>query len=218
MHILAHRGLWTQPDEQNTRAAFERALRSGYGIELDVRDCNRQLVIAHDPPTFNTQSLLWGDFITLYESVCGQTQRFTIIAVNIKACGLAQALWNSIPAALRDYFFFFDMATPDALAYARLGARVFTRHSEVEPVPSYYPQSQGVWMDEFAQTWIDAKVMLTHLRAGKEVCLVSPELQKRPYQDEWAAWRETWKQWPAPDFNRVMLCTDFPDEAQRFFA
>ena len=41
--VRAHRGWWLTPAEKNSKAAFERALAAGYGIETDVRDCDGEL-------------------------------------------------------------------------------------------------------------------------------------------------------------------------------
>ena len=38
MIILAHRGLWRDKPERNTRNAFQLAFEGGYGVETDVRD------------------------------------------------------------------------------------------------------------------------------------------------------------------------------------
>ena len=35
--LFAHRGLWDQDCEENTLAAFRRAVDAGYGIEMDIR-------------------------------------------------------------------------------------------------------------------------------------------------------------------------------------
>ena len=47
---FAHRGLWRAPDApENSLSAFERACRSGYGIELDVRfTADGEAVVFHD--------------------------------------------------------------------------------------------------------------------------------------------------------------------------
>ncbi|MDR1148515.1 MAG: hypothetical protein LBK66_07780 [Spirochaetaceae bacterium] len=49
MNIIGHRGFWITESEQNTEAAFRRALENGFGIETDFRDCGGNLVISHDP-------------------------------------------------------------------------------------------------------------------------------------------------------------------------
>ena len=38
MDFLAHRGLWTEPAEQNGLDACKEAWRAGFGIETDIRD------------------------------------------------------------------------------------------------------------------------------------------------------------------------------------
>jgi len=48
--ILAHRGAWTVPKERNSAEALKRALKSGFGIETDLRDLDGTVVISHDPP------------------------------------------------------------------------------------------------------------------------------------------------------------------------
>ena len=217
MKILAHRGYWQLPAEKNNIAAFERALQLGFGIETDVRDLNGQLVVSHDPPLQDASIITWQYFLHCYQQWGADHGHYPTIATNIKADGLADLLWASIPTGLRSHFFFFDMAVPDALAYVRLGAQVFTRHSELEKLPAFYHQAQGVWMDEFSQAWITADVMLAHIRAGKSICLVSPELQKRPHLGEWQQWKKAWSQWSTTELNKVMLCTDFPEEAEKFF-
>ena len=213
MEILAHRGYWKDATEKNSLLAFERALKLGYGIELDIRDCNGELVIAHDAPLLKPETLRWSQFLELYQTLGASST----IAVNIKADGLALLTWQAIPEKLRQHFFAFDMSVPDALAYLGVGARAFTRHSELEPVPCYYQRAHGVWMDEFEKTWISDAAMRAHVKAGKVICLVSPELQKRPHLDEWAQWKLWWSQWPAEDLKKVMLCTDFPEEAEHYF-
>ncbi len=49
LNIVAHRGFWKSKSEQNTNIAFQRAFKSGFSVELDIRDYNNRLVIAHDP-------------------------------------------------------------------------------------------------------------------------------------------------------------------------
>jgi glycerophosphoryl diester phosphodiesterase len=50
MRIIAHRGFWKMKSEQNTMAAFQRAIENGFGIETDFRYHAGNLVISHDLP------------------------------------------------------------------------------------------------------------------------------------------------------------------------
>ena len=47
--LVCHRGLWHEPREKNTLAAFQAAVSHGYGVELDVRMRRGQVVVAHHP-------------------------------------------------------------------------------------------------------------------------------------------------------------------------
>ena len=106
------------------------------------------------------------------------------------------------------------MSVPDALGYLRLKMNVFTRESEYERPPSFYAQAQGVWLDEFQGHWINELTIESHLSAGKKICIVSPELHKREHQ---AAWQDYKRIELKLGKDAMMLCTDFPEQAQEFF-
>ncbi len=208
MRILSHRGLWSEPAEKNTLEAFRRSFESGFGAEVDVRDQGSGLVVSHDPPLPSALPL---------EQVLEQHHRLgpeLPLALNIKACGLASPLEAMLRQfAVGDYFVF-DMAVPDALDYVRRGMPAFTRVSEHEGAPSFYPQASGVWIDCFERDWIDADAVEAHLRAGKSVALVSPELHRRPYQAVWTRWARM----GCAHHPDLYLCTDHPGAAQELFA
>ena len=203
LDILAHRGVWTEPSERNTLAAFERAFAYGWGAEFDVRDLDGALVVSHDPPVRGALPL--ADVVDAYRAA-GQPGR---LALNIKADGL-QAL---VAAALADVrpsaWFTFDMSVPDALVSLRHGLPIFTRHSDVEPEPVLPDAAEGVWLDDFAGGWITEARVAAHLDAGRQVAIVSPELHGRDHRAAWSTWRN-WTVWTR---HGVSLCTDFPHEA-----
>lgn len=205
MQILAHRGWWLDPAEKNTEAAFARAFASGYGVETDIRDHDGELVIAHDMPR-GAGHMSFAAFLDLHKAH-GQPG---LLALNIKADGLHAPLADAL-ARTDPHFFLFDMAVPDVLGYLARNVLCFTRHSEIEPVPAFYAQSSGVWMDCFERDWIEYADVQAHLDADKQVALVSPELHRRPHAEVWARWAR----WPRQDF---LLCTDFPGEAAAHFS
>jgi hypothetical protein len=105
------------------------------------------------------------------------------------------------------------MSVPDAMRSLSAGLRIFTRHSDVEPAPVLYAEAAGVWLDGFHSTWFGPAEIAAHLRAGKQVCLVSPELHRRDHLVFW----ESLKSAPISASDDVMLCTDFPEPARAFF-
>jgi hypothetical protein len=186
-----------------------RSLQQGFGIETDLRDRLGEIVIAHDMA--GPDSMSFERFLEIYREYPGDP----VLALNIKADGLQ----DTVAAALRKFavtkFFVFDMSVPDALLYARRGIGFYTRVSEIEPVPSLYEQASGVWIDQFDSDWIDADAVLPHLRAGKQVCIVSPELHRRPHEAAWARYRAL--QGLVSSNQMLFICTDFPDRAQQLF-
>jgi hypothetical protein len=209
MRILSHRGYWQTEAEKNTHSAFRRSFEAGFGTETDIRDWQGQLIIAHNPPSPKVEPLLFTNFLALYKEKVGYLKEKLPLAINIKSCGLADQLLDMLVGDSKERAFFFDLAVPDAVAFLKRKARVFTRQSEYEPKPSFYEQSRGVWMDCFETDWMQTKDINKHLKNGKEVCIVSPELHGRKHLPVW----ERYKKLP----EEVMLCTDYPEEARRFF-
>ncbi|MDT9338048.1 hypothetical protein VV11_000665 [Trichodesmium erythraeum 21-75] len=82
MKFLSHRGFWKTKKEQNTLVAFKKSFMDGFGCELDIRDCEGQLVISHDLPT--KPYLLLETVFQNYKNINCDVP----IAINIKADGL----------------------------------------------------------------------------------------------------------------------------------
>ena len=101
-----------------------------------------------------------------------------------KADGLSGAVKDAFAGADIDWFAF-DMSGPETVRYAAAGLPFFTRHSDVEPFPILYEQAAGVWLDSFGPCWFGPEDIRSHLRRGKRVCVVSPELHGRPHHEQW---------------------------------
>jgi hypothetical protein len=201
--VLSHRGHWLTAAEKNGETAFRRSFDGGWGTETDVRDCAGRLVISHDMPGGGEMGL--DDFLALHAG------RDLPLAVNVKADGLAQPLQDAMRRHRVPDWFAFDMSVPDMRAHLRIGSPVFTRLSEVERRPVWLEQACGVWLDGFEGTWFGATDIRDLLRAGKRVCVVSPELHGRDPGPTWQALR------PLAAEAALMLCTDRPPEAAALF-
>ena len=140
--------------------------------------------------------------------------RTLTLAINIKADGLQRLIAQMLQRYRVSNYFLFDMSVADAVSSLGQGLRCFTRHSDMEPVPSFYEQAAGVWMDSFSQEWITMDHIRHHLNSGKEVCLVSPELHRREHLPFWN------RLLSAEDLllsSGLMLCTDLPEMAVDYF-
>lgn len=207
MIILSHRGYWQQENEKNTVAAFQRSFTLGFGTETDVRDYCGRLVIAHD--IADASSMDFEDFLDLAEAA-NLSHPFPL-ALNIKADGLATLVHTALDRRPALDAFVFDMSIPDMRGYLSAGIPVFTRMSEVEQQPVWLAQAKGVWLDGFESEWFDTSLINNLLTQGKQVCIVSPELHRRPYMPLWQ------QLVPLVGYPGLMLCTDYPQQAVQHF-
>ena len=207
MKILAHRGYWSDGIHKNSPQAIHRALEHGFGFESDVRDYMGEMVISHNIADSTCQKAE-----EVFQWLHEYQDKFCF-AINIKADGLKDILQNYFHKYdIRNYFLF-DMSVPQMVEFREMGLRYFTRQSEVEPRPCMYEDAAGVWIDGFwSMEWITEELVMNHLAAGKEVCLVSPDLHGKAYREFW----QMVKGWHIDD-SKLFLCTDYPDEAKEYF-
>lgn len=208
MQILAHRGCWNDPIENNSLKAFKGSLEKGYGFESDVRDYMGRLVISHNIADASSPTAE-----EVFRLLAEHGDRYCF-AINIKADGLKDLLKGYLEKYSIKNYFLFDMSVPQMVEFDEMRLRYFTRQSEVEPVPCMYDRAAGVWIDGFwGDGWITEELLEGHIRRGKEICIVSPDLHGRAdYRGFW----ERLKKYKT-DFSKAMLCTDHPDEARAFF-
>jgi len=208
MIIISHRGFWEKSEEKNTKIAFKKAFEMGFGVETDIRDYAGELVISHD--IADKYSLRLEDFFELYNNYNDDL----ILALNIKADGLQDKLKYLLNHFAISSYFLFDMSMPDALVSKNTGLTIFTRQSEYETKPYLYDNANGIWLDEFQTHWIDKDVINSHIKNNKKICIVSPELHGRNYKKEWNDYKKV-----ETNFNidNMMICTDYPQDAKRFF-
>lgn len=208
MIIISHRGFWNSPDEKNSRKSFENSFSLDFGTETDIRDYDGDLVISHDIP--DKQALKVQDFFEIHN----QFDVSLPLALNIKADGLQSSLKKLLQEYNISNYFVFDMSVPDMIIYLKEGFDVFTRQSEFEKEPSFYDEVVGVWMDCFENDWIQIEDIKFHLDNGKKVCLVSPELHRRDHVPFWKRLGLLDEQ----ASRSIMLCTDCPEDARRYFS
>lgn len=206
--IVAHRGFWRHADERNSETAFRRAFAAGFGVETDVRDHNGELVISHDVPVGDMLAV--ADFLAIFR----EYPAAGTLAINVKADGLQSMLREQLERFGVEDYFVFDMSIPDNLVYREQGFRYYARVSDVEPEPLLYDQAAGVWLDMFHTDWPRGADIVRFVADNRSVCVVSPELHRRPHLGFWSRLRE----FPSEFQPALALCTDFPDEAERFFA
>lgn len=208
MKLLCHRGAWFGQEEQNSMASFLRAFQQGHGIETDIRDCDGTLVIAHDMP-LQHQVLKLDEVLKCYVESGSQV----MLALNLKADGLCEPLKQSLDQYNVSQYFVFDMSVPDTLSYVGKDMPVAVRMSEYEDGGWLLDRTDVVWLDAFKDEWYDQDFVVSLLELGKRVCVVSPELHKRPWLPLWGELKEV----PIDLSKRLYLCTDLVSEALEVF-
>jgi hypothetical protein len=168
MNIIAHR--------KNTLKDLIDSPRC-YGVEVDIRSNNGQLVIQHDPFAEGENFEAW---IAAY-------QHGTLI-LNVKEEGLEARLIALMAQHQIDDFFFLDQSFPFLVKWSKAGERrCAVRVSEFESIDTALTLAgkvDWVWVDcftHFSLTENDAERLQS---AGFKLCLVSPELQGRDAETE----------------------------------
>ena len=211
MNILAFGGWHVMPEERDLPSAYYRALEAGMGVVIPVRDHDGRLVIAYGPATDESPS--FDEFLAERPVWPGQAP---ILAIRVCADGLSRLLHRALLRAEGVVPYLFGMSVTDMPDYMDGQIPIFVRQSEHEPQPPYYELAEGVWLDSFERDWFDERLVLAHLRAGKLVTIVSPELHDRDHLDLWGRLRNL--QHELKELSvRLQLCTSLPQHAREYF-
>lgn len=206
LQIISHRGYCLDyKKENNTKVAFKRSFDMGYGTETDLRDLRGEIVVSHDMPTGN--EMTFESFLQLLD---GDS---LLLALNIKADGISDKIYDILSKYNYSNYFMFDMSIPE-LVYEvkRTDLNVYTGFSDINPNPPMLEEVKGVWLDAFYEIWYSTKQIDDMLARGKNVCVVSEDLHGRSNERQWRFLREYYR-----DENRVVLCTNFLEDAIRYF-
>ena len=207
MEIISHRGYWFKNSEKNSSLGFRRSFSLNFGTETDIRDFDGELVISHD--VANKNCITIEKFFGIYKSIEIQSS----LALNIKSDGLQNLLKKSLKQNNINNYFVFDMSIPDTIMYLKEGMNVFIRQSEHELGTSFYDSASGIWLDAFDGVWYSEELVKKHLNNGKKVAIVSSELHNREYLKHWTFL----KSWNIINDDNLILCTDLPEKAFKFF-
>jgi len=202
MNFIAHRGIWKDKSEQNSFLGIKKAFDLGFGVELDVRDRNGELIVSHDPP--NSVEVL-----TFQEIVELSSRYDSMLAINIKSDGIREKLETALSGLDQVRFFLFDMSIPETLGYLSSGLPTYMRLSEYEAHSELHNRSQGIWLDSFQSDWWLGKSAI--FQDETRVCVVSPELHGRDVTDAWQYLRNI------NTTANLYICTDLPERARVYF-
>lgn len=168
MKLIAHR--------RNTIEELKTTPKE-YGVEVDIRSNNGQLIIHHDPLNLGEN----------FEAWLKHYQHGTLI-LNLKEEGLEAPIIELMKRHHITDYFFLDQSFPFLIKWSKLGEhRCAVRVSEFESIETTLTLAgkvDWVWVDcftHFPLSGADAKRLQD---TGFKLCLVSPELQGRPAETE----------------------------------
>lgn len=192
MNFISHR--------RNTIAELQ-ATPKEYGVEVDIRSDNAQLIIHHDPLTPGENFETW---LKHY--------RHGTLILNVKEEGLEARLIELMKQYQISDYFFLDQSFPFLIKWSKLGERrCAVRVSEFESIEtalSLAGKIDWVWVDcftHFPLTGSDAKRLQDR---GFKLCLVSPELQGRLAETEIAQLASLLRE---RSIQAEAICTKNPD-------
>jgi 2'-5' RNA ligase len=142
-----------------------------YGIELDLRDYGRELMLEHDPFTGGER---FEDFLKSYDK--------SSIILNIKSERIEYKVLELLKKFNITEYFFLDSSFPMIYTLSKEGEKnIAIRFSEYESIESVLLMKnrvKWVWVDCFNNFPLNQENYKKIIDAGLKICLVSPELQK----------------------------------------
>lgn len=210
MRVVAHRGVWKRTEEQNSLGAFQAAARNGFGVELDFRDHLGELIVHHDVPGPDPRTLPLREVLECWESEKSKEP----LLLDVKSSGLDDRVARLMSEYPRLKYYLFDAAIPDLYRFHRGRLPFLARWSDLETQPVLADEASGLCVDGFRGDWWSTEALTAAARDQELVLVISPELHGRAHLSVWEQLRAVEAQCPP---GKLALCTDFPDEARRFF-
>jgi hypothetical protein len=140
------------------------------GIELDLRDKNNNIILAHEP--FDTGEL-FEDFLKTYDK--------DLIILNIKSERIEYKVLQLLKKYNVQKYFFLDSSFPMIYNLNKNNehniAIRFSEFESIESVGLVKNMIKWVWIDCFNIFPLDLKSYEKIKEFGLKICLVSPELQ-----------------------------------------
>lgn len=152
-------------------SSFANSLPSDYGIEFDLREYDKSIIVTHDPFTQGEE----------FEHFLKNLKLKRFLIVNIKAEGIEEKVLELLKRYEFENFFFLDCSFPMIIKLSKMGeTRIAMRYSEYEPfelIKLNKTKIQWVWVDCFTKFQLTKTLEERIHSMGLKICIVSPELQ-----------------------------------------
>lgn len=141
-----------------------------YGVEVDIRSSNKELIIHHDPFMKGEN---FCDWIKEY--------RHGTLILNVKEEGLEEELLKYMKKYKINDFFFLDQSFPFIIKTSVSGekrcALRISEYESIETLKTLSKKVEWVWVDCFTKFPLKKTSFRIIKDLGFKICVVSPELQ-----------------------------------------
>lgn len=153
------------------------SIESKYGVEIDLRSHNGEIIVSHDPFTFN--SILFNEWLKFYAH--------NILILNVKEEGIEKKVLDSVRNYNIENFFFLDQTFPLIVKTLKGGeTRTSIRISDYESISNLEKMDRispfkpnWVWIDSLTGNWEHLRYLSDIKKMGYRICLASPKLHQR---------------------------------------
>tara|TARA_B100000965_G_C19522372_1_gene727147 strand:- start:711 stop:1298 length:588 start_codon:yes stop_codon:yes gene_type:complete len=141
-----------------------------YGIEIDIRSQNKELILHHDPFKKGESFSKW---LNHYDH--------SFLILNVKEEGLETKILKLMMKFKIKNFFFLDQSIPFLIKTMKLPEKRcairISEYESIETVLNFKNKIKWIWVDCFTKLPINVSQYNTLKKANFKLCLVSPELQ-----------------------------------------
>ncbi|MDD5192078.1 MAG: glycerophosphodiester phosphodiesterase [Candidatus Nanoarchaeia archaeon] len=214
--LILHRG-YKRLYPENSKQAFENALREGYSFETDVRFYNNQYYMCHDEILNDKQRLLTlEEFCNLVENYKNKKNEIFIHIKDLKDIGGVIYILNKYNFKERIGFFACDSLTLDLIdiikeKYPKYNAGLHF-YEDSGFGKNEFRKADFIWADEIKKQNIDRKYVDLAHSLGKKYYAMSPELISENVFNKNI--KKRWKE--LLEMNVDGICTDKPNEFLKF--
>lgn len=153
-----------------------QAVPNNFGVEIDVRSFNGEIILQHDPLKAGDK---FSDWISHFNH--------KLLVLNVKEEGLEDKLIYILKSYNVNSFFFLDQSFPSIYRMSQNIPQIISlRISDFEPISDSILLNPGwIWLDSHSGNWDYLIESMNRLKETKiKTCLVSPELQRRDSSQE----------------------------------
>ncbi|MDA9781147.1 hypothetical protein N9535_03220 [Amylibacter sp.] len=195
----------------NSKAQLQ-STNINYGIEIDIRNHGKDLLVIHDP--FSSDAVNLSEWLSAYNH--------NFLIVNVKEEGLEPQILSLLAKNNITNFFILDESIPYIRKYALKGISNFAlRVSEFESVETaialnihlkkYGKCIDWIWMDTFTGIAMPLSSIKKLQVSGFKLCQVSPELHHIDDPESWERRISTFQNKNNLKIIPDMVCTKRPD-------